>query len=272
MNKKTKTFTHLLPVKKPWGAYTIMIYGELWQSTEVDGVAVIQCKYSRDGQRVLSFDPERGAINIITGSPHLKTKSFNMGWAICSPDDKFDEEYGIELCKKRFHRKPLTTQSGTFLTHDMICAIMKNEAEYIEKHFDEYVPKVKNCANEDAAEDKCTGKKCDDAQGTVENKEEVSLVDTLRPNTYVILTSKGGVNSGLVHSVNGKKVHFYFITGHDGDFKKFLRYSSDGSLTADIKFVDHVANAKETATELEVLAKNHNVRWDAEKKRLVRIK
>jgi hypothetical protein len=237
----------------------------------VDGVAVIQCKYSRDGQRAISFDPERGAVNIITGTPHLKTKSFNMGWAICSPDDKFDEEYGIELCKKRFHRKPLTTQSGTFLTHDMIRAIMKNEADYIEKHFDEYVPTTKLCSDAEPV-DTCTGKKCNDTQDAPEEKEELSLADTLRPNTYVILTGKGGDNSGLVHSVNGKKVRFYFITGHDGDFKKFLRYSSDGSLTADIKFVDHVATVRETAAELEVLAKNHNVRWDANKKTLVRIK
>lgn len=265
MSKKVKTFTHKLCVKKPWGDYIVFIYGELQQSTEVDGLAIVQGKYSRDGGRLLSLNPGHKIINITTGVPHLKTKSFNMGWAICSPDDEFDEEYGIELCKKRFHRKPLTTQSGTFLTHDMICAIMENEAKYIEKHFDEYVPNVKKCES-GKLEEGCLGPKGNpDPAG-------IPIEEMLRPDMYVMLKSKNGVNSGLIHSVDGRKVHFYFITGHDGLFKKFLRYDSSGGLTVDAKFIRGIATAAETAEELSILAKNHNVKWDAEKKRLVRIK
>lgn len=265
MNKKTKTFTYYLPVEKPWGTYTVMIYGELYQSTEVDGIAIIQGNYSRDGRHFISVKPGSKVIDVTTGTPYLKTKSFNMGWAICSPEDKFDEERGIELCKRRFHRKPLTTQSGTFLTHDMIHAIMENEAKYIEKHFDEYVPNVKKCES-GKLEEGCLGPKGDpDPAGA-------PIEEMLRPNMYVMLKSKNGVNSGLIHSVDGKKVHFYFITGHDGPFKKFLRYDSSGGLTVDAKFIRGIATAAETARELDILAKNHNVRWDAEKKTLVRLK
>ena len=72
-----------------------------------------------------------------------------MGWAICSPQDTYDEKAGIELCKKRFRKSPLTAKTGLFLTNDMVNAILDNEVNYIKAHWGKFVPNDATNAQEE---------------------------------------------------------------------------------------------------------------------------
>ena len=125
---------------------TILVYGELWETETVDGIYVQRIGLSRDGKRIM----ERGSGSIgVLGTPYSKTKYFNMGWAICSPDDEYNEEIGIEIAKSRFLKSPLSTQSGTFLTNDMIDAILDNEIRFMQNNLSKfYHPKDEEKATE----------------------------------------------------------------------------------------------------------------------------
>lgn len=138
MKKKFKAFEKIetLPNRS-----VVMVYGELWEDGYVNGVAVFPCKFSRDGRQVMEYDFSN-STSLHLSKPYSRTKYFNMGWAICAREDKFDHDKGVEICKRRFHDEPLTTQSGTFLTPDMITAIIANEVEYIKKHWEKYVPSL----------------------------------------------------------------------------------------------------------------------------------
>ena len=125
---------------------TILVYGELWETETVDGIYVQRIGLSRDGKRII----ERGSGSVgVLGAPYSKTKYFNMGWAICSPDDEYNEEIGIEIAKSRFLKSPLSTQSGTFLTNDMIDAILDNEIRFMQNNLSKfYHPKDEEKATE----------------------------------------------------------------------------------------------------------------------------
>lgn len=114
---------------------TILVYGELWETETVDGIFVQRVGLSRDGKRII----ECGSSSVgVLGAPYAKTKYFNMGWAICSPDDEYNEEIGIKIAKSRFLKSPLSTQSGTFLTNDMIDAILENEIRFIQNNLSKF--------------------------------------------------------------------------------------------------------------------------------------
>lgn len=125
---------------------TILVYGELWETETVDGIFVQRVGLSRDGKRIIECGS--GSVGVL-GAPYAKTKYFNMGWAICSPDDEYNEEIGIKIAKSRFLKSPLSTQSGTFLTNDMIDAILDNEIRFIQNNLNKfYHPKDEEKATE----------------------------------------------------------------------------------------------------------------------------
>lgn len=133
MKKSLKTFSSV----DKYNGYTILIYGELWEEGYIDGMIVQRAKFSKDGRKVmdLSMDHE----GILLNRPYTRTRYFNMGWAICSPEDKFDENIGIEICKRRFRKSPLRTETGLFLTKDMVQALIENEIKYIKSHWSKFV-------------------------------------------------------------------------------------------------------------------------------------
>lgn len=133
MKKSLKKFSSV----DKYNGYTILIYGELWEEGYIDGMIVQRAKFSKDGRKVmdLSMDHE----GILLNRPYTRTRYFNMGWAICSPEDKFDENIGIEICKRRFRKSPLMTETGLFLTKDMVQALIENEIKYIKSHWNKFV-------------------------------------------------------------------------------------------------------------------------------------
>ena len=137
MKKKTKTYFRKRSVTFYGKQYLVQVYGELFEDGSVNGLCVLPVHLTRDGKQILGTDIRNSSLFTL-GRPYARTKSFNMGWAILTPEDTFDEKVGIELCKKRFSVSPIYTQSGNFLTDDMIIAIMENELNFIAKNFHKF--------------------------------------------------------------------------------------------------------------------------------------
>ena len=137
MKKKTKTYFRKRSVTFYGKQYLVQVYGELFEDGSVNGLCVLPVHLTRDGKQILGTDIRNSSLFTL-GRPYARTKSFNMGWAILTPEDTFDEKVGIELCKKRFSVSPIYTQSGNFLTDDMINAIMENELNFIAKNFHKF--------------------------------------------------------------------------------------------------------------------------------------
>lgn len=206
--KKTKSYQ--LVSAKVNGGYTIMVYGELTEDTTVSGYVITPVEFSRNGERVMEVSAEN-VKSLLTGKPYAKTKKFNMGWAVCSPLDVFSEEKGIEICKSRFHSSPLTTQSGTFLTNDMIYAILRNEIEYIKSHWDEFVPPVKPASDDDIIELELEAEE-NEPESSQQQKEAVSkkkpaekakeVKDTIDviPNKFAVVDVGNAEGVALIHN------------------------------------------------------------------------
>lgn len=137
MKKSLKTFKK---VANHNGA-TILIYGERWEDEFIDGIKLFRAKYSRDGRSIVDLDIFGNDTDILLTRPYTRTRYFNMGWAICSEDDSYNLETGIEICKKRFRKSPLKSESGLFLTNDMVEALLLNEVNYIIGHWDKFYKK-----------------------------------------------------------------------------------------------------------------------------------
>lgn len=136
---KLKNFYVTEEVKMHDGTHTIFVYGELTEKRKRNEINVSGVKYSiGDGklyENGLTLYPEDTCKN--------RTKTFNMGWAICQPVDKFDFNKGVKIAKGRFSKHPIETRDGRFLTNDMIHAILVNEAKYIKEFklpMDEFAP------------------------------------------------------------------------------------------------------------------------------------
>lgn len=74
----------------------------------------------------------------------VREKTLKIGYAICSTEDKYDENLGISIAKKRAKRSPVgmvSTTSFTMLQDDQCNALVENEANFIEKNLDKYIKK-----------------------------------------------------------------------------------------------------------------------------------
>jgi hypothetical protein len=133
--KKKKNYVLTAEKAVDGGTATILVYGELWEDSFVDGIRIQRVGLSRDGRRIIEHGAEvLGSL----GMPYARTKFFNFGWAICAPGDKYSEEIGVRLAKKRFSVSPLSTQSGNLLTDDMNLSILQNELDFISDNFDKF--------------------------------------------------------------------------------------------------------------------------------------
>ena len=84
--------------------------------------------------------------NITTGDLSWKKKTLKrtltVGYSICHPNDKFDEDKGIAYAKKRIKNNEglgtLTTSNATMLTKDLIEAILLCKLNYITHNLDKF--------------------------------------------------------------------------------------------------------------------------------------
>lgn len=119
----------------------ITIYGELDEHDNVPGVMILPCTVKGKSKpiEIANVVSDRTFVPFDSDS-HGRTKELYLGFAICSPEDDFDQDTAIRICKRRF-KKPIVTQNGRMLTPDMIDAIMVNEIKYISEHIDLFLPK-----------------------------------------------------------------------------------------------------------------------------------
>lgn len=138
MNKKVKSYYHYESVTSGDGSsHTVLVYGEVSDDKFISGFAPVT--FTRKG-RIIKSVGEPVIVNSEFRSP---VKKFNMGFAICNSSDTFDVNTGIKVAKKRFAKSPMTTQNSSFLTEDMLKAIVDNELNYILNNIDHFLAKTK---------------------------------------------------------------------------------------------------------------------------------
>lgn len=128
--------------------HVVLVYGELTETNERIGAIIDNAVMNKNGTRVKRL--LNGGTFLDNSENKSRMRVFNMGWAICSSDDKFDIGTGIRLCKKRFSDSPLTTRSMSLLSVDAASAIVKSEAEYIARNIDKYLTLFKDKKKEAA--------------------------------------------------------------------------------------------------------------------------
>lgn len=145
MKIKTRTFlkTKMMPCSDGV-TRMITIYGELDEHDNVPGVMVFPCTVKGKSKPIEVADLSKdGRFVPFNKDSYGRTKEFYMGFAVCSPEDDFNQDTAIKICKRRF-KKPIVTQNGRMLTPDMIDAIMTNEVKYISDHIELFLPKKEN--------------------------------------------------------------------------------------------------------------------------------
>ena len=75
---------------------------------------------------------------------HQMTKGISIGISICNPLDKFNEEIGINIAKRRINRGQdlgqIETSNVTMLTEDAIMAEILVKLNHICQNIDTYLP------------------------------------------------------------------------------------------------------------------------------------
>lgn len=287
MKKSIKNFVRTEVFK----GYTIMVYGELWEDGYVDGIVIKRAKFSKDGSRVM--DESTTGEEILLKRPYTRTRYFNMGWAICTPDDKFNELAGVELCKKRFRKSPLKTETGLFLTKDMIYALLDNEINYIKKNWKKFVPKhstkfsdvlkqvvdqVMSSKKEEKfvkpndAEEQTFEIEFDEDPATVEEekKEPETNVQEIKEGDYIfVLTDKehAGVEEvGYVKHVDDENVYCSWTmrSGSSplGDSLRMFRFSSGEKDIHYSRKNVRIATKEEISHALKAIEQSTQFRWN----------
>ena len=123
---KVKSYSVTRPVKDNDGnVYTIFVYGEVTEEKLLDGIEVRRVKYNHwTGERATSED---NFTIYPLGDNCSPTKTFNYGYAICSPEDEFDEKIGIEVARRRFSKSPIRTQDCRFLKKGMVHPVKQKQ-------------------------------------------------------------------------------------------------------------------------------------------------
>lgn len=121
--------------------YTIMVMGSICETKEISGFYVLPVTFNGKNKKIRNIEFDKHVTIPGFNQYYAKTKTFNMGWAICNGDDKFSTEVGETICRRRYSKSPMVTQNGRFLTKDMCQAIVTNEVKYIEEHIADFLPK-----------------------------------------------------------------------------------------------------------------------------------
>lgn len=131
---KIKTYKVTKEVTDSRGnVYKIFVYGEVAEDNALEGVEVRRVNYQHGSKKVVSASTEDSVI-LPLGDNCSPVKKLNFGFAICAPEDEFNEQKGIEIARKRFSKSPITTQDCRFLKKDMVEAILNQTAEYVAEH------------------------------------------------------------------------------------------------------------------------------------------
>ena len=132
MKKKEKHyFTQAVGIDKNGLEHTVVVCGVWYQHRETANFT----------DEVVLKDGLKGKL---TYAKKVNCKSFQMGYAICAPDDKFSKEEGKKIALSRAKKKPigvLGTLNFTMLNADQCQALIMAEAMHITKNIDSYILK-----------------------------------------------------------------------------------------------------------------------------------
>lgn len=73
-------------------------------------------------------------------------RALNIGYAIYSPEDVYDEAFGVKLARKRSRTSPfccMTSQFNGEFNAETVEAIMDVKANYIKNNFDKFINRAK---------------------------------------------------------------------------------------------------------------------------------
>lgn len=282
MKKSLKNFV----LKDKYKGYTILVYGELWEEGYVDGIILKRARFSKDGQKVM--DESKNVESILLNRPYTRTRYFNMGWAICSPDDKFNENYGIELCKRRFRKSPLKTETGLFLTKDMVYAIIRNEIEYIKRNWRNFVKKEQGSSFVTAEDVINAVKKLDGSSRKdilnelADQKNEPATIENgLKPyeaeaGEYVRILNPEKSNwpetIGFVKKVCDGRIYYSWVVKYGENngnrFCSFRHSAGIDDLYTDENDIVQPATKEEVSNALISIEKYTNFRWNVATKQI----
>lgn len=268
MKKSLKNFS----LTENYKGHTILVYGELWEEGYVDGIVIRRAKFSKDGRKVM--DESITSEDILLNRPYTRTRYFNMGWSICSPMDRFDENVGIELCKKRFRKSPLKTETGLFLTKDMVQALLRNEIEYIKKNWAKFVHEEPNAfvnaakklnnafTRKQQVNETTTTQEVNETEKPISNGDYVRIFNPLKKNWPEVV--------GCVESVVDNNVYLKWVVKYgENNGVSFSSFSYSGiELTSCLKENVRLATTEEISNALKNIEKNTRFHWNASTKQL----
>ena len=93
---------------------------------------------------IVDVYPGKYVDGVLMFSRKILERKLTLGMAICAPSDKFDEEYGIKLAKKRINQGinlgTVYTNDVTMLTKDACEAELENKFKFISNNLEKYIP------------------------------------------------------------------------------------------------------------------------------------
>lgn len=252
MKKSLKTYS----IKEEYNGHTILIYGERWEEGYIDGIVIKRARFSKDGGRLM--DKGISSENILLKRPYTRTRYFNMGWAICNPNDKFDFQTGVDICKKRFRKSPMETETGLFLTNDMIHAILKNEVDFIKKNWDKFCPEKKEAE-----------KPTEVKEAVKENTSESNF--DIKPGDYVKILDPDNPywpeTVGFVSGVDDEFVYYKWKIQYGKNHCAFETSTSPKDIWSTRKELAKATPA-EISAAINAIAIHTSFNWDSEKNKL----
>lgn len=253
--KKTRTFEN-----EDGSRHILLLYAELREVETLRGVEIRPVEYKRGSKEVTEVLGD--VVNVKLDDTFGTRKEFNYGWAVCSATDKYDEEKGIEIAKKRFAKSPLTTQTGTFLTDDMINAILDNEINYI------YENKLRDTFTRPVVEPTPKKEKTV-VTGRRTNKERMPQVAEKFKNGDVVVIEwqdTDALTYAAYDKINGKRINFYWkitISGSKQTFRAPWTIENVGKVKAVRK-----ATEEEVESLTEKLQEDFGSVWSEKERKL----
>ena len=96
----------------------------------------VLCGLSQDKLIYIEF------LNANDDSAHWPSKVLKLGYAICNPNDKFDEELGMTIAEGRARKNKeyaLFAMKPGYINTDTVAALLKREAEFFKKNPETYI-------------------------------------------------------------------------------------------------------------------------------------
>ncbi len=252
MKKSLKTYS----IKEEYNGHTILIYGERWEEGYIDGIVIKRARFSKDGERLM--DKGISSENILLKRPYTRTRYFNMGWAICNPNDKFDFQTGVDICKKRFRKSPMETETGLFLTNDMIHAILKNEVDFIKKNWGKFCPEKKEAE-----------KPTEVKEAVKENASETKL--DIKPGDYIKILEPTNPywpeTVGFVSGVDDECVYYKWRIQYGNNHCAFETSTSPKDIWSTREALAK-ATPEEISAAVNAIAAHTSFNWDSKENKL----